>query len=377
MPQQDPIAPHTGVANGGASAPEITVITPMYNEAGNIQANVRKILTAMEGLGVSWEYILVDDGSTDTGLEEARELISDNPACRIVHYSPNRGRGYALRQGFAAARGRHVITTESDLSWGPDIIRLLYERLVQGDCDIVVASVHLPGGGLVNVPPARRWLSSYGNLLMRWCYGGKLTMLSGMTRAYRREAITSLHLESCQKEIHVEILAKAKALGMRIVEIPAHIRWEKQGPGRKRSNIAGMAKFIIPHLADSYNFGATRILTWGTVGLFTLGCGVIAFGTLNKLFLLTSTPKPNLVIYGLVLVLLAGLGALFAGLSLQIGSLSRSITHVQTQLERMSRELAEMQAEERNADPHADHPPPPKQPTRSPDEHVSSTHGSA
>ena len=365
----------SAVVSESQHPPEITVITPMYNEAGSIQANIRRILAAMESLGVPWEYILVDDGSTDTGLEEARAQIGDNPCCRIIHYASNRGRGYALRQGFSVARGKYIVTTESDLSWGPEIVPSLYARLVRDDCDIVVASVHLPGGGLENVPPARRWLSSYGNIFMRWCYGGNLTMLSGMTRGYRREAIQTLHLESNHKEIHIEILAKAKALGMRIVEIPATIRWQISGPGRRRGNFAGMARFILPHLADSYSFGAPRILMWGTTILVVIGLGLITFGAINKLLLLTPAPMPNLITYGLVLTLMAGLCALFAGLSLQIGKLSRSVIHIQAQLEQISRKHEGPEAEQVVRSARAEPPARPIPATaESPDESLALSH---
>ena len=59
---------------------------------------------------------------------------------------------------------------------------------------------------------------------------------------------------------------------------------------------------------------------------------LIGFGTLNKLLLITPAPMPNLITYGLVLALMAGLCALFTGLSLQISTLSKSVTHVQSQL---------------------------------------------
>ena len=250
---------------------EISVITPMYNESARIQGNIGRILAALDRLGLAWEYILVDDGSTDDSLERAKAAIGTHPCCRIIRYPVNRGRGYALRQGFAAARGRYVITTESDLSWGEGIIRDLYGRLVCDGCDIVVASVYLPGGGFENVPFSRRLLSSFGNRIMRWCFGGKLTMLSGMTRGYRREAIKSLHLEADRKEIHLEIIAKAQALGLRIVEIPATIRWHSPGAGQKRSGVGGMLRFIVPHLVSSYNLGAAKVLMWGTATLFMLG----------------------------------------------------------------------------------------------------------
>ncbi len=316
---------------------EISVITPMYNEVGRIRENIGRILAALERLGLPWEYILVDDGSTDDSLEQASAAIGNHPCCQIIHYPVNRGRGYALRQGFAAARGKYVITTESDLSWGEGIIRALYDRLVLDGCDVVVASVYLPDGGFENVPFSRRLLSSAGNTIMRWCFGGKLTMLSGMTRGYRCEAIKSLHLETDRKEIHLEIIAKAQALGLRIVEIPATIRWQDPGPGQKRSGVGGMVRFIVPHLVSSYNLGAAKLLMWGTATLFLLGTGLAGFGVLNKLFSITpaNMPLPNIVTYGLALMLMAGMCALFGGVSLQLATLHRSITHIQSQLEQL------------------------------------------
>ncbi|MBU0638677.1 MAG: glycosyltransferase family 2 protein [Planctomycetes bacterium] len=299
----------------------------------------------MESLGVAWEYILVDDGSTDDSLTQARALLDDHANCHLIHYPVNRGRGYALRRGFTAASGKYVISTESDLSWGEDIIRAIYDRLVLDGCDVVVASVHLPDGGYENVPGSRRGLSYFGNIVMRWCFGGDLTMLSGMTRGYRREVIKSLHLEANHKEIHLEIIAKARALGYRIVEIPATIRWEAPKRGQSRSGVASMARFIIPHLISSYNFGAAKILLTATCVLMLLGIGLAGFGAINKLLLLTPAPMPNLITYGLVLVLLGVLCALFTGLSLQISNLSRSLTHAQCQLEQLRQRLDEDYAE--------------------------------
>ena len=319
--------------------PEISVITPMFNEQRDIRENVRRILSALEGLGVSWEYILVDDGSTDGSRAAASEILDGRADCRIVGYRVNRGRGYALRQGFAVARGKYIITTESDLSWGEGIIAALYEKLVRDECDVVVASVHLPGGGYENVPAGRRWLSSYSNVLMRWCFGGDVTMLSGMTRGYRADVIQSLQLEADNKEIHLEIIAKAKALGYQIAEIPAVIRWRPSTSGRRRGGIGSMARFIIPHLISTYSFGASKILTSGTILLALVGLCLIGFGFLNKLFLITPAPMPNLITYGLVIVLLAVMCALFTGLSLQVGNLSKSLTHAQHQLERLRRSI--------------------------------------
>ena len=160
----------------------LTVVTPMYNEGECIRNNISRIVSVLEGMGVSWEYILVDDGSTDDSYARAREAMAGCPNCRLVGYARNRGRGYALRQGIDAARGDYVVTTESDLSWGEEIIPQLYEALASGTDDMVIASINQDGGGFENVPPFRKLLSRLGNRVFRLCYGGDITMFSGMTR---------------------------------------------------------------------------------------------------------------------------------------------------------------------------------------------------
>ena len=62
---------------------EISLITPMFNEEGEIENNIGRILVTMEKLGKDWEYILIDDGSTDDSYDIALEKIRNHPHCRI------------------------------------------------------------------------------------------------------------------------------------------------------------------------------------------------------------------------------------------------------------------------------------------------------
>lgn len=319
---------------------DLTVITPMYNEAERIQDNVRAILAALDALDVSWEYILVDDGSNDDSLAKAQAVLADRADCRVIHYHPNRGRGYALRQGFAAARGRYVLTTESDLSWGAEIIAKLLDTLRTTDADIVIASTYLPGGGLENVPSHRWLLSKLGNRFMRWAFGGQLTMLSGMTRGYRGEAVRALYLEENRKEIHLEIVAKAQALNMRIVEIPATIRWEPPRPGQPRRRSWGVFRFIIPHLLASFHRASVRMLFWAAILTGTVGGLFIIVGTIHKLFRILPYPLPNLVIYGLIMAVMALLFGMLALLSVQLKFVYRSLVHLQSQLKQLRESAA-------------------------------------
>ena len=325
------------------SVPELTVITPMYNESAEIEENVRRIVEALESMDIEWEYLLVDDGSTDDSLSKAEGAIGGHPKCRIIHYRKNKGRGYALRQGFAHARGRYVLTTESDLSWGASIIGRLHEAILEEGGDMVIASIYLPGGGMRNVPFSRRALSSWGNKVMRVCFGHHLTMLSGMTRIYRREVVEALQLESNRKEIHLEIVTKAQALGFHISEIPATITWAPPKPGTKGRGARGIIRFIVPHLLSSFSRGAFKVFLFFGFSLLVAGLLLSGFGLINKIFHITPPEwaLANIITYGLILILCSFTTLLACGLSLQITSLYRAVVHLQAQLKDVQRRMGE------------------------------------
>ncbi|MBX3180439.1 MAG: glycosyltransferase family 2 protein [Candidatus Hydrogenedentes bacterium] len=256
------------------STPSVSVICPMYNEGGGIRDHVRRLVAALNRLPRSWELIVVNDGSTDDCGEKVAELAADEPRIRPYGYPRNRGRGYALRTGFGHARGRIIVTTESDLSWGPDIVETLLEALEAQGCDVVVASPHAPGGRLENVPLYRALLSRVGNRILRFASASQITMLSGMTRCYRREVIDALYLESDGKEIHLEIISQAEALGFRVGEAPAVLRWEK---GARKSNF-NAPRYIYSHLM--FTFSQAPFLLMGTAGLISILAGVFLMAAL-------------------------------------------------------------------------------------------------
>jgi glycosyltransferase involved in cell wall biosynthesis len=201
----------------------------MFNEASAIQENLRQIIRSLKGWGCAWELIAVDDGSTDGTAALVSAVSRDCPEVRLLNHCPNRGRGYALRQGFSAARGRYVVSTEADLTWGTDILKALFRAVQTGQTDIAIASVHMPGGRMEGVPWVRCLISRWGNRFFSAAVGCKTTAVSGMTRAYRRQVLEALDLKSNDKEIHLEILVKAYALGFRSLDLPALLRWP---PGR-------------------------------------------------------------------------------------------------------------------------------------------------
>ena len=291
---------------------DISVICPYYNEAEIIEAAVKQMLEQLNSLDVEWELIIVNDGSTDGSEQIAQMLANQCTRLRSLGYRFNRGRGYALRAGIAAARGEIIITTEIDLSWGERIAIDLIEAMRSWpDVDIVVASPHLPGGGYRNVPFKRVWLSRIGNRVIRACMFNGVTMNTGMTRAYRRRAIRSLPLFEDSKEFHLEVILKATAFGLKIREIPALLEWKDhkhRGISVKRKSSSRLSRLIFSHSLFSVFANPVRYV-WA-MSFVSLGLGVIFFSFALLLFYwrmvsaYTALLSLSLLILGIVLFVL-------------------------------------------------------------------------
>ena len=133
---------------------ELSLIIPGFNEGEIIENNLRKIIVAHlnQNNFSSWEIIFINDGSTDNTLESLKDLKTSESKFSIISYKTNKGRGYALRRGFEEAKGKHILTAESDMNYGLGIVINLYNSIADSNSDIVVASPYMNGGRLVNVP---------------------------------------------------------------------------------------------------------------------------------------------------------------------------------------------------------------------------------
>ncbi len=135
----------------------------------------------------------------------------------------------ALRKGFKESRGEIIVSIDADLSYDPGYILDLVETLKkEPDLDFVLASPYMPGGGVQNVPFHRLWISKLGNKILRLAMPNRIYTSTGIFRAYRKKVLDSLELESDGKEIHLEILSKAIALGYSVKEKPAILRGERE-----------------------------------------------------------------------------------------------------------------------------------------------------
>ena len=248
--------------------PDLTIIAPMFNEEANVASTVERIKEAMKGFAGTWEFVMVNDGSTDNTEAVARALAAKEPNVRVTGYPQNAGRGRALRWGFAEARGRIVASVDFDLSYSPDHILRMYDYLAANPgVDVVLASAYMPGGRAKGVPAGRLVASYLGNVVLRFALGGIHTTTC-VVRAYRREVLEALDLESDGKEIHLEILSKALALGFRIDEIPATLTGRKKGKSKfklKRTSLSHLLFSIVER----------PMMLFGALGLFLIFLGLI------------------------------------------------------------------------------------------------------
>ena len=109
----------------GASV-DVSVVVPVYNERPTIAALFDECRAALDPLGITWEVVFVDDGSTDGSFDDVAALQAKDPRCRGLRLRTNLGKAAALAVGFRAARGVRLVTMDGDLQDDPaEVPRML------------------------------------------------------------------------------------------------------------------------------------------------------------------------------------------------------------------------------------------------------------
>jgi glycosyltransferase involved in cell wall biosynthesis len=288
-------------------APVLSVVCPFYNEEEILDKALARMLANLSALEVTWELIVVNDGSTDRSLALAEAAASRASNVTVVSYAVNRGRGHALLAGIRRARGELIATTEIDCSWGDDIVSRLLEAIqLDPAADLVIASPHLPSGGYRNVPLHRVLLSAIGNLILRSFFTYTITMNTGMTRMYRRRVFDMVNPVEKGKEFHLEVLNKAIAFGFRPIEIPAVLTWPDRdltttGGGRPRRSSSRVGALIRSHLVFTAFVNPTRYFWFTAVLLLATAAVVLALALRS---LVVGPMAWNVLVVGLLLSVL-------------------------------------------------------------------------
>jgi len=303
---------------------DISVVVPMFNEEENVTKTLERLSFVLDSTDEKWEIIVVDDGSTDKTKKLVEEYSRLNRCIKLFSYAPNQGRGKALRIGFERAQGKIICTTDADLSYDEKYIIRMIKSLEQNqDVDLVIGSPYIEGGKAEGVPLSRLLLSKWGNKILGFAMKGKISTVTGVLRAYRRECIKSLELESDGKEIHLEILSKALSMGYKALEMPATLKVRKKGKSKFRFKATATSHII-------FSFFEKPIILFGLVGLFMLLLGFLGGGYVIYLWQkgLLNPNRPLMTL--IVLLVISGIQVLLFGfLGTQLVHLRKEIYKIQ------------------------------------------------
>jgi glycosyltransferase involved in cell wall biosynthesis len=212
--------------------PLLSVVVPVYNQAGTIVENVRTIRERTEdALDGSLELIVVSDGSIDSSEERLLEHAPD--VARVIHYDRNLGKGFAVKAGALAAAGQYISYVDSDLDLDPAAIPGFVETAQRDGLDFVIGSKRHPDS-VVHYPATRRVSSWLYQQLVRLLFRLDVRDTQVGLKVFRREVAEEVMplLLVKQFAFDLELLAVARALGFdRLREMPITLRYRFTGSG--------------------------------------------------------------------------------------------------------------------------------------------------
>ena len=206
----------------------LTVVIPVYNEVGTI----RELIERVRAVPLVTEIIVVDDCSTD-GTRDVLASLDPALGVRSLFHPVNRGKGAALRTGFAAATGDAVVIQDADLEYDPNQYGRLIEPILDGRADVVYGS-RFAGGECRRV---LYYWHSVGNQFLTMMSNAftnlNLTDMETCYKMFRREIIQGLRLEEERFGFEPEITGKIAALNCRIYEVSISYAGRTYEEGKK------------------------------------------------------------------------------------------------------------------------------------------------
>jgi len=213
--------------NGGM---KISIVIPCYNEAGTVATVVERV-RAVE-LPAAREIILVDDGSTD-GTRDILAAMGRHPDVQVVLHDANRGKGAALRTGFARAGGDVVIVQDADLEYDPADYPRLLAPILADQADVVYGT-RFTGGESHRVlyfwhSVGNRFLTLLSNMFTNL----NLTDMEVCYKVFRRTVIDRIDLREDRFGFEPEFTAKMARLGCRVYEVGIAYHGRTYAEGKK------------------------------------------------------------------------------------------------------------------------------------------------
>lgn len=313
--------------------PSFTLVLPVFNEAALLAANLATLVEHMRGLAdrYRWEFLIVDDGSTDGSADIAIDFAARNPGVRVIRHPRNFRIGQALRFAFPQCKTDYVVTFDADLSYTPDHIERMLDALRASRARVVVASPYMPGGQTSGIPWMRLLVSKAANRFLSLASKSSVKTVTGLVRAYDRRFLDSLNLKTMDNEINAEIIYKAEILRAGIIEIPAHLDWTHL-PDRRS---AGMRFHRV-----TLGFAFTGFLFRPFMFFMIPGLLSLALSAVLSILLLVDVFQRDAVVYAALFSFIVAVQLIVGGLvSAQNKRYFEEMFHISTSIRRSIKDL--------------------------------------
>lgn len=275
---------------------DLSVVVPLYDEEENVDPVTRELLDVLDGLELSSEVVLVDDGSRDRTAAQARRWCQLDPRVRLIEFRRNFGQTAALSAGFDHARGRVVVAMDGDQQNDPHDIPRLLAKLDEG-YDVVSGWRRDRQDALL----LRKVPSAAANRLISSVTGTRLHDYGCTLKAYRRDVVRHLRLYGDQ---HRFIPALSQVVGARVAELPVNHRPRIRGHSKYgiSRTIRVMLDLLTVKFLISY-FGRPMRL-FGSIGFASMALGsvILLYLLADKVMLGHALADRPMVLLGMLLL---------------------------------------------------------------------------
>jgi dolichol-phosphate mannosyltransferase len=261
--------PRDAVSGAIRPAPELTIVIPAFNERTNVAILVERLRNALAG--IAWEAVFVDDNSPDGTAAAVREIGEQDDRIRCIRRIGRRGLAGACLEGMLSSQARYVAVMDADLQHDETLLASMFERLLQHDVDLVVASRYVAGGSATSFSANRARISRWSGKISRRFLKVELSDPMSGFFMIRRGVVEELapSLSSQGFKILLDIVASAHGR-LRVAELPFVFRERLHGESKLDSRIAldFVALLVAKLTDDAVSF---RFLLFCMVGLTGVG----------------------------------------------------------------------------------------------------------